>query len=185
MVCIDGTDGRPLWLHQVVPHTRVAIDPRDDALWTWERDEGSSILRIDAETGTETVRGRMPRHAAVIDAVRGLKIAGLRLWSAPTANETNVDKDDELDVDSGEVHREATHPALFSPSQIWALREVDFQSPEELSTAITLVRPPWPTGACLCGRSDSEDTALTNLSGSATMRSFSREPQTPTAPSPA
>ena len=136
VVCIDGTAGRPLWLRQVVPPTRMAIDPRDDALWTWERDEGSSILRIDAETGAETVRGRMPRHTVPIDAVRGLKVAGLSLWSAPTANETNMGKGDELDVDSGEVHREATHPALFSPSKIWALREVDFQSPDELTTAV-------------------------------------------------
>ena len=37
VTCVDGATGRPLWSRRFVPPTRMAIDPRDDALWSWER----------------------------------------------------------------------------------------------------------------------------------------------------
>jgi hypothetical protein len=144
VTCVDGAAGRPLWSRLVVPPTRMAIDPRDDALWTWERDEGTSILRIDADTGAETLRSRMTRYSEGVDAVRGLRVAGLQLWSAATANTTDLGRGDELDIDTGLVRREAINPALLSASGIRALREVVFQSPEEVSTTVSLV--PTATG---------------------------------------
>ncbi len=139
VVCVDGMTGRPLWLHQVAPRTRMAIDPRDDALWTWDRAEGSSILRIDASTGAETCRGLMPRYTERVDAVRGLKVAGVRLWSNQTPNEVELSPGDELDVDTGEVRRQATHPALLSPSGTRALRAFFFQAPGDAATTVSVV----------------------------------------------
>ena len=138
VTCVDGAAGRPLWSRNLVPPTRLAIDPRDDALWTWERDEGASILRIDADTGAETIRGRMPRHTQGVDAVRGLRVGGLELWSAPTANEIEAGRGDELEVETGHVRRNAIHPALLSANGP-VLREIVFQSPEDVSTTVSLI----------------------------------------------
>ena len=139
VTCVDGATGRPLWSRRFVPPTRMAIDPRDDALWSWERIEGTSILRIDADTGADTVRGRMPRYSEGVDAIRALRVGGLQLWSAPTANNLVVGRDDELDIETGKIRRETIHPALLSPRGQGALREAVFEAPNEVSTAVELV----------------------------------------------
>jgi hypothetical protein len=170
VTCVDAAAGRLLWSRHFVPRTRMAIDPRDDALWTWERDEGTPILRIDADTGDDMPRGRMARYSEGVDAVRGLRVAGLRLWSAPTANTRDPGRDDELDVDTGEVRRGTIHPTLVSPGGSRVLRDVLFQSPAEEYTAVVIgpTSGGYPDRTSRGGRSDSEAMATTRRSGSAT-----------------
>jgi hypothetical protein len=139
MSCVDSVTGRRLWSRYFLPGTRVALDPRDDALWTWHRDEGTFILRIDAATGDETLRRPMPPVREGVDAVRGLCVDGLRLWSYATANTLDLDLGDELDLDTGEVRRDLIHPALRALDGRRTLRCASLESPTDVTTTVMLL----------------------------------------------
>ena len=140
VTCVDGVTGRRLWSRHFLPGTRMAVDSRDDLpLWTWHRDEGKSILRIDAATGDHTLRRPMPPAREGADAVRGVRVDGLRLWSYATANMRDLALGDELDLDTGEVRRELIHPALLAPDGRRALRCAVHQSPTEVRTTVMVV----------------------------------------------
>ena len=141
VTCVDGATGRRLWTRRFLPHTRIALDPRDDALWTWHRDPGTSILRTEPATGEATARGLMPATWKTTDAPRGLRVGGVRLWSLATANTRDLAVDAELDLDTGAAQRQAIHPDLLARNGLRYLRSGADQSPGDVTTAIQLVPP--------------------------------------------
>ncbi|MDB5294648.1 MAG: hypothetical protein JWO31_631, partial [Phycisphaerales bacterium] len=44
VTCVDLATGRRLWSRALLPYSRLAVDPRDDALWAWREKQSARAV---------------------------------------------------------------------------------------------------------------------------------------------
>lgn len=121
MTCVDGSTGRKVWTRRFIPHTKMAVDPRDDALWTWHHLAGRPILRIDPATGDDVVRGKVPESRGGTDAPHSLRADGLQLWGLNGHGSEDRAAGLELDPAEGSIFQ-AFPPSQLSPNRLRVLQ---------------------------------------------------------------
>ncbi len=143
ITCVDLATGNAKWSAAVMPNSRLAIDPRDDTLWSWREHATKQIIRFNPAAGQRTVVGELPAQKGSTSGNYDALIDGFTtIWALPNRNVRDQERVS-YDLATKQVKENLPAPATVSPNGLRATRREHAMNRSTVSVAPLLGKPIW------------------------------------------